>query len=164
MRPGNAAGAVAVLILTCVFGITLLMGIFAGAAIYQRVSDRVDSSAEDRIGLTYITAKLHGFDALQADGSPAVRTGKVAGQDALFLLETIDGVSYETVLYVYDGQLREMLCLQGDRQDPAFGEIIGPARSLRIETPGTGLLRLEYTREDGATNMACVYLRSGGYQ
>ena len=164
MRPGKAAGAAAVLILTCIFGVTLLMGIFAGAAIYQRVSERVAGSAEDRVGLTYITAKLHGFDALQPDGSPAVRAGTVAGHDALFLQETIDGVSYETILYVYDGQLREMLCLRGDLQDPAFGEVIGPARSLRIEEPGTGLLRLEYPREDGRTNTACVFLRSGGSQ
>ena len=162
MKRGNAAGTVAVLILTCIFGVTLLMGIFAGAGAYQRVSDRASSSAEDRVGLAYITAKLHSFDVLQPDGAPAVRTGQVAGQDALFLEETIDGVAYETVLYVYDGQLREMLCLQGNVQDPGFGEVIGPAMSLRIEEPGPGLLRLEYTREDGRTNAASVYLRSGG--
>lgn len=162
MKTGNAAGTVAVLILTCIFGITLLMGIFAGAGVYQRVSDRAAGSAEDRVGLTYITAKLHGFDALQPDGAPAVRTGEVAGQDALILEETIDGVAYETFLYVYDGQLREMLCLRGSEQDPAFGEAIGPARSLQIREPRTGLLQLEYTREDGRTNTACVCLRSGG--
>ena len=162
MKRGNAAGTVAVLILTCVFGVTLLMGIFAGAAVYQRVSDRAGSSAEDRVGLSYITAKLHSFDVLQPDGTPAVRTGKVGGQDALILLETIDGVAYETILYVYGGQLREMLCLRDSLQDPGFGEAIAPARSLRIEEPGKGLLRLEYTREDGRTNTACVCLRSGG--
>ena len=162
MKRGNAAGTVAVLILTCIFGVTLLMGIFAGAGVYQRISDRAASSAEDRVGLTYITAKLHSFDTVQPDGTPAVRIGQVGGQDALILEETIDGVAYETFLYVYDGQLREMLCLRGNEQDPAFGEVIGPARSLRIERPGKRLLRLEYTREDGRTNTACVCLRSGG--
>ena len=78
------------------------------------------------------------------------------------LEETIDGVAYETFLYVYDGQLREMRCLRGSEQDPAFGEAIGPAQSLRFEKPGKGLLQLEYTREDGRTNTACVCLRSGG--
>lgn len=164
MKRGNAAGTVATLALTCVFGITLLMGIFAGAAVYQRVSDRVSASARERVGLTYITAKLHSFDALTPDGGPAIRVGTLGGQDALYLSEDIDGVAYETVLYVYNGQLREMLCLRGGQQDPAFGEVIGPAQSLRVERPREGLMCLEYTDGDGKTQSAHVWLRSGGYQ
>ena len=162
MKRGNAAGTVATLALTCIFGVTLLMGIFAGASVYQRVGDRVDRSAQDRVGLTYLTAKVRAFDQKLPDGTSAVQVGTLEGRDALYLLESIDGVDYETILYVYDGQLREMLCLRGNEQDPAFGEVIGPAQSLRIEKPGENLLQLEYTREDGRTNTACVCLRSGG--
>ena len=164
MKRGSAAGTVATLALTCVFGVTLLMGIFAGAAVYQRVGDRVDQSAGERVGLTYITAKLHGFDGTVPGGRSAVRVGEMGGQDAVYLLENVDGINYETILYVYDGQLREMLCLQGGEQDPAFGEVIGPARSLTVETPREGLLRLAYTGQDGETRSADVWLRSGGYQ
>ena len=164
MKRGNAAGTVATLALTCIFGVTLLMGIFAGAAVYQRVGDRVEKSAGERVGLTYITAKLHGFDGLMSDGESAIQVGEMGGGDAVYLMENLDGVNYETILYVYDGQLREMLCLQGGEQEPAFGEAIGPAQSLRVEQPKDGLLRLEYTGENGETRSADVWLRSGGYQ
>ncbi len=162
MKRGNAAGTVATLALTCIFGVTLLMGIFAGAAVYQRVGERVTASAEERVGLTYLTAKVRGFDQRLSDGSGAVQTGKLEGQDALFLRETVDGAEYETVLYVYDGQLREMLCLRGDEHPPAFGEAIAPAQSLHVEFPEAGLLRLEYVGGDGETRTADVFLRSGG--
>lgn len=162
MKRGNAAGTVATLALTCIFGVTLLMGIFAGAAVYQRVGDRVEKSAGERVGLTYLTAKVRGFDQRLPDGGSAVQVGTMEGQDALYLLETIDGVDYETILYVYDGQLREMLCLRGNEQGAAFGEVIGPARSLTVSLPGKGLLRLEYVSEDGESRTADVCLRSGG--
>ena len=68
MKRGNAAGTVATLALTCIFGVTLLMGIFAGAAVYQRVGDRVEKSAGERVGLTYLTAKVRGFDQRLPDG------------------------------------------------------------------------------------------------
>lgn len=162
MKRGNAAGTVATLALTCVFGVTMLLGILAGASLYQRVGDRVNQSAQERIGLTYITAKIHGFDALQTGGASAVRVGDVNGSDALFFLEDIDGVAYETILYVCDGQLMEMLCMQGADLDPALGEVIGPAQSLEISQPGKNLLRLSFTGADGTKRTADVELRSGG--
>ena len=164
MKRGNAAGTVATLALTCVFGMTLLMGIFAGASVYQRVGERVSASAQERIGLTYITAKIHGFDTRLDDGRSAVQAGQLEGQDAVYLLEDIDGVAYETILYVYDGQLREMLCLRGGEQGAAFGEVIGPAQSLHVASPREGLLHLEYTDQDGETRTARICLRSGGDQ
>ena len=163
MKRGSAAGTVAALALTCVFGVTMLLGVLAGASLYQRVGDRVAAGAEERVGLTYITAKIHGFDALGTDGVSAVQAGSLRdGTDALFLLEDIDGVAYETILYVYDGQLMEMLCMRGAQLDPAHGQAIGPARSLEILQPEKDLLRLVYTGTDGTARTADVFLRSGG--
>ena len=162
MKRGSAAGTVATLALTCIFGVTMLLGILAGASIYQRVGDRVNRSAEERIGLTYITAKIHGFDALRGENGSAVRVGSVNGSDALYFLEDVDGVVYETILYVCDGQLMEMLCMQGAGLDPALGEVIGPAMALEISQPERGLLRLDYTGADGTKWTADVVLRSGG--
>ena len=162
MKRGNAAGTVATLALTCIFGVTLLMGIFAGASVYQRVGDRVDRSAQDRVGLTYLTAKVRAFDQKLPDGTSAVRVGTLEGRDALYLLESIDGVDYETILYVYDGQLREMLCLRGNEQGAAFGEVITQAQALKADFPKEGLLRLDYVGGDGETRTADIWLRSGG--
>lgn len=164
MRGRNGAGTVAVLALVCVFGVTMLAGIFSGAAVYQRVGERVAAAARDRVGLTYVTAKVRAFDQVLPDGESAVALGAMGDSDAVLLREEVNGVDYETILYVYDGQLREMLCLRDSGHDPAFGESISPARWLKASFPKKGLLRLEYGEEDGSTRVADVWLRSGGEQ
>ena len=63
MRRQTGAGAIAALILTCVFGATLLLSLIAGAGVYRRVAERTEQGANTRVGLTYLTAKIHGYDS-----------------------------------------------------------------------------------------------------
>ena len=107
-RRQTGAGTIAALALTCVFGATLLLSLAAGAGVYRRVADRVERSAGDRVGLTYITAKIHSYDE-----AGTAFAGQFGGQDAVYLLQEVDGLTYETILYVYDGWLMELLCERG---------------------------------------------------
>ncbi|MBD5155157.1 MAG: DUF4860 domain-containing protein [Oscillibacter sp.] len=157
MRRQSGAGTLAALALTCVFGATLLLSLAAGAVVYRRVADRVEESSSDRISLTYITAKLHASDA-----AGMVETGSFGGGDAVFLYQDFDGITYETILYVYDGYLMEMLCEKGWEMDAEFGETVFPAQALEAEEPAEGLLRLSLTDENGRTQTADVYVRSVG--
>ena len=157
MRRQSGAGTLAALVLTCVFGATLLLSLAAGAVVYRRVADRVEESSSDRISLTYITAKLHASDA-----AGMVETGSFGGGDAVFLYQDFDGITYETILYVYDGYLMEMLCEKGWEKDAEFGETVFPAQALEAEEPAEGLLRLSLTDENGRTQTADVYVRSVG--
>ena len=54
MRRQSGAGALAALMLTCVFGVTLLLSLAAGAGVYRRVADRTEQNAQDRVSLSYI--------------------------------------------------------------------------------------------------------------
>lgn len=157
MRRQSGAGALAALALTCVFGATMLLSLAAGAGIYRRVADRVEQSSGDRVSLSYLTAKLHAYDQAQA-----VETGRFGGGDAIYLYQDLDGLTYETILYVYDGYLMEMLCERGWEQDPEFGETVSPAQALQISQPAPGLLRLALTGQDGRTQTTDVYVRSVG--
>lgn len=157
MRRQSGAGTLAALALTCVFGATLLLSLAAGASVYRRVAGRVERSAEDRVSLSYITAKLHA-----ADAAGRVEVKEYGDGDALFLYEDFDGLTYETILYVYDGYLMEMLCEQGWEQDAEFGETITSAQGLRIERSAPGLLRLALAGESGQEQVADVYVRSVG--
>ena len=152
MRKQSGAGTLAALALTCVFGVTLLLSLAAGAGVYRRVADRVEQSAAQRLGLTYITAKIHSYD----------EAGKVVPAVYVFLYQEIDGLIYETILYVYDGQLREMLCEKDWEQDAEFGDPISPAQALEVSEPVPGLLRLVLTGPDGTKQTADVYIRSEG--
>ncbi|MBQ9648169.1 MAG: DUF4860 domain-containing protein [Oscillospiraceae bacterium] len=155
MRRQTGAGAIASLILACVFGATLLLSLAAGAAVYRNVAARTEQGASTRVGLTYLTAKIHGGD--RAD---AVHAGTFCGVDAVYLLQDMDGLTYETILYVYDGRLRELLCEQGWELEPADGEIITEAQSLTVTELADGLLRLVYTDGGGTTETADIFVRS----
>ena len=91
-----------------------------------------------------------------------VETGSFGDGEAIFLYEEIDGLVYETVLYVYDGFLMELLCEKGWEPSPEFGETVSPARALSVAEPQEGLLRLTLTEPDGQLRSADVYMRSVG--
>ena len=157
MRKQSSAGTLAALMLTCVFGATLLLSLATGAGVYRRVADRVEESAQARVSLSYITAKLHA-----ADMAGMVEAGAFGDSGAIFLYQEIDEFTYETILYIYDGNLMEMLCEKGWEMDPEFGEAVSPARALEVTQPQKGLLRLALTETDGHVQTADVYVRSVG--
>ena len=156
MRRSTSAGTIAALTLACVFGMTMLLSLATGAGVYRRVADRVERSARQRVGLTYITAKLHAFDA-----AGGIRAGKFGDVDAVFLTQELEGVVYETALYVHEGWMKEVLYEQGWTMTPADGTAITEARSLTVEE-ADGLLTLTYTDPEGRTDTARLMVRSGG--
>ena len=147
---------IAALLLTCVFGVTLLMVLSTGAAVYRGVQSRVEESGNRRVGLTYITAKIHG-----GDRKNGVSSASFEGVDAVRLTEEIDGISYETWLYVYDGWLRELFCEPDSGLLPEDGETITEAEALTVREEG-GLLTLTYVDGAGTEETARVWVRSGG--
>lgn len=153
MRRQSGAGAIASLILTCVFGATLLLSLATGAGVYRQVAERSESGANTRLGLTYLSTKIHSHDS-----RGAVSAGRFGDVDAVYLAE--EGGAYETVLYVYDGQLRELLRERGAALMPGDGESITAAQGLTVTEPMKGLLRLRFTDAAGVTETADIYLRS----
>ena len=157
MRRQSSAGTLAALMLTCVFGATLLTSLVAGAGVYRRVEDRGEESSRTRVSLSYITARIHGYDQ-----AGMLEIGTFGEGGAVFLYENIDGFIYETILYVYNGNLMEMLCEKGWEMSPQFGDAISPALELTVTEPREGLLRLSLTEADGQVRSADVYVRSVG--
>ena len=62
MKRTGGSGMIAALILACLFATTMLLTLVMGARVYRGVQARVEASAEGRVGLAYITAKVHGND------------------------------------------------------------------------------------------------------
>ena len=155
MKRRSGAGAAATLVAACLFGAALLLSLLSSVAVYRQVQERTDRSGDRRLGLSYITAKLHSYDA---EGT--VRAGDFYGLDAVYLSEQEGGVSYETVLYVYDGWLRELFFEKGYELEPQDGELITEAQSLSVRAVGR-LLELDYVDGNGESGRANVYVRSG---
>ena len=157
MRRTSGIGAAAAVLTACIFGAALLLSLVTGAGVYRQVEDRVERSAVRRVGLSYLTAKIHAHDV-----AGAVRVGQFGNGDALFLTETgseSDAAVYETVVYVHNGFLMELFRLQGAEMEPGTGQQIAEIHSLAVEADGA-LLRLRITDADGVQETADVYVRS----
>jgi len=153
MRRHTGTGTIASLLLTCVFAVTLLMAMTTGAGVYRRVAERADRSSERRLGLTYITTKILG-----SDETGRVECGSFGGSGAVYLYEDLDGLTYETILYVHDGWLMELFCSKDWELEPGDGEQIAQAERLDVTQDGN-MLRLGYTGVSGQYSSTLLALR-----
>lgn len=153
-RKGNIAGLSA-LLLFGVFAVCILFVLLTGAASYQRLVERDQSAYSRRTAAQYITTRVR-----QADGAGRITVGKFGGADALMLTEEIDGVSFCTRIYCYDGVLRELYALAEEEFEPLDGEELLPVQYLELELEGQ-LLTVVITNDDGSEQKLILYLRSG---
>lgn len=153
----SSAGTLAALMLTCVFGATMLMSLVTGAGVYRRVESRVEQNAQSRVSLNYVIARIHAYD-----GAGMVKTGSFGDGGAVYLYEEAEGIRRETILYVRGGRLMEMFCEDGAELAPEFGEPVSAALDLAVARPKDGLLRLTLTGPDGRPQTADIYVRSVG--
>jgi len=118
-----------VMTLACAFAASILMVLMLGANVYSNIQKTANEQFNERISLSYISAKVRSVDA-----ADAVRVGEFEGVPALFLDEEFYGHEFSTVIYVYDGWLREIFT---DRE--AFSD---ESSWLTLET-GTPLIESE---------------------
>lgn len=156
MKKTGGGSMIAALLLTCVFAVSMLLTLVLGARVYQGVQARVAESAAQRVGLSYITAKVHAADTMGG-----VEAGSFGGLDAVLINQDIEGMPYVTALYVTDGVLRELFCENLEDFLPEDGEAIQPAQALSVQQAGS-LLTLTLTEPDGTAQAAQIHLRSEG--
>ena len=156
MREGKTreAGGLLVLLLLGVFSVCILLVLLLGADNYRNLIQRDDASFDRRTAMQYIATKVR-----QADTAGTVTVGTFQGQDAVELRETMDGETYLTRIYCYDGSLRELYAADTDTLSPADGETVLPAQALTAKQEGR-LLKLELTDETGTVFSFVLTLRS----
>lgn len=108
-----------------VFAVCVLLVLLSGAKVYRGLVQRGEESFAARTAARYVTMRVR-----QA-GTVAV--GDFEGCDALVIPEQIDGATYLTRVYFYDGYIRELYCAENAALSPADGEKILPAGSLHVE-------------------------------
>lgn len=133
----------------------VLAVLLTGADVYQRLAVRDQHSYDQRTAAQYLTTRVR-----QADRLNDVRIEPFVGQDALVFTEVIDGSTYETLVYCYDGYLRELFVAAGGSFMPEDGEKVLAAQSLSIRQTGQ-LLDVELTSPSGEVQSLNLYLRSG---
>jgi len=96
----------------------------------------------------------------QTDQAGGVSVRTFEGCPALILSEEIEGETYETRIYHYDGYIRELFASEEGEFLPEDGEKVLPAGSFLVywEEPG---LQIRILTEDGRWQELRLALRSG---
>lgn len=158
MKRSGPWSALAVLVLFGVFAGCVLGVLLTGADAYQRLTDRGQTSFDERTAAQYLTTRVR-----QADTAGSVFVGEFADQDGidtLFLEEQIDGERYSTRVYCWDGYLCELFGAADGAFSPEDGEKVLKLRDLALSL-SDGVLQAELTGPDGQTQRLLLHLRSG---
>ena len=112
-----------------VFALCVLLVLLTGARIYRNLVDRGQEVYEQRTALQYLTTRVR-----QAE---TVEIGNLEGCEALILKETLEGETYTTYVYCYDGWLRELYTVAGAKLPPQAGEALLEGENLDLKQEGS---------------------------
>jgi hypothetical protein len=150
-----------VLAVACAFAASILMVLMLGVNVYGNIQKTSDAQFNERVCLSYVTAKVH-----RNDTAGAVRTGDFEGVSALYLDQEIDGTYYNTLIYAYDGWLMELFCEKDSMTDlglsPESGSPVLEVDSIVFKTVAPNLLFVEYSDNGGVGGSVFINLRSEG--
>jgi len=131
-----------VLVIFCVFAGSVLMALMFGGSIYKNTTDKSNEKYNENICLSYIWMKVKSSDT--EDG---VYTSKFHDLSVLCLDENYDGITYQTMIYLYDGWIRELFSELGLEFVPGDGEPVIRAESLEFEQLSNNLIKVTVNGE-----------------
>jgi len=162
-KNNHTIDVVFVLAIACAFAASILTVLMLGINIYSNIQNTANEEFKERVCLSYISAKIH-----RNDSAGEVRTDEFDGLSALFLDKEIDGDYYTTVIYAYDGWLRELLTDRASLMDDdpwqthESGLPVLEVDYVSFDTVKPNLLSIEYLDKKGGGGKMFVSLRSEG--
>ena len=146
---------IALLLLFSVFALCLLLLLLTGAEIYRDINSMAEQAHTRRTADRYISTRVR-----QADSSEQLSIGSFDGCQALCISEDIDGQSYLTRIYCFDGGIRELFSEADSPVKASDGERLIPAESMSFSLDGNRLY--VQLSQDGCSRSIELMLRSGG--
>lgn len=144
-----------VFLLLGVFAVLSTLMVLLSAQLYRDTVARTEEHADRRILSSYVTNVVRG-----SDEAGMISVEQRAGLDVLAMRMEIEGSDYETLVYCYDGALRELFVEAGEEFEPDFGEIICDAQAFVPEIHD-GLLEIGLVDANGCEDRVCIALRTG---
>jgi len=92
-----------VMIIFCIFAISVLIVLVLAASSYQRMTDISRDRQDERTILSYIWTKVK-----SGDDAGMIHIGDFNGNPALFFDEIIGDTLFRTAIYSYNGWVREL--------------------------------------------------------
>jgi len=152
----HSVAAVFIFVLVGIFAVSSLTLTLIGTRVYRRVTVAAAENSDSQLVLSYLCNKVRTFDA-----EGGVTLAEREGLPMLCLYENIEGETYETAVYAYDGALWERFAPAGDAAfDPEEGERLVDVQSLRFEMLTPALLEATVVMPDGAAHTLRMALRT----
>ena len=126
-----------VLIVFCVFAVSVLMVLMLGARTYSNITNMSREEHAERTVLSYIWSKVR-----NSDERGNVYITDFAGLPALYIGEEYGGIQYSTLIYHYKGWVYELFCEADLDFEPIDGTKIIMAEFLMFEELDHGLIRV----------------------
>ena len=111
-------------LLILLFSVLSLMLVLSGAGVYKNTVENTRYNNQVRATLSYVSNKVRSAD------SSTIRIEQRNNISVLLFTESIED---ETMIYVYDGSLREMFSRQGRTFHPENGTEIVPISSFEAK-------------------------------
>ncbi len=150
---GHSISGAFVFLLLGVFAVFTTFMVLLGAQFYRSIVDETDAHAEERVITNYVLNTVRGNDS-----SDSISVKNIDGIDVLTFTWRIDGETYETMVYCYDGSIREYFAESEDDFRADYGEVICSAQSFEAEINGQ-LLTVEVVDAEGALHVMNMALR-----
>ncbi len=151
-RQKNQIDGLITLVLFGVFAVCILSVLLTGARVYHDLTNGGQKAYDQRTCTQFIATKVR-----QAQSGDAVSVSK----DIICITEEINGETYITRIYCYDGWLREMFTSEKTEFSPENGEKIIEAECMKSQLTD-GMLAVDITDAEGKEMHLTLSLRGKG--
>jgi hypothetical protein len=134
---GGKLSDVSVLVLFCVFTISIFAVLMFSVNAYQNIHTATLENHDERIALSFVWTKIK-----SADSADNVSVQSFHGIPALFIDEMIGGSLHHTIIYHYDGWINELFFESGGAFSPRDGVRIIENSSLAFEQLDNGIIKV----------------------
>ena len=152
----HSIDGLSVLFLFAAFTVCILLVLLLGADAYRRVTSRDQAAYDRRTAVQYLSTKVR---QTKNGGAVSLLPDAAAG-DVLVLAEEAGGEAYVTLIYCYDGWLRELFTAEDAAVALEDGERLLEAESLTFSWQ-EGCLTADITA-GGTPETVILGLRRGG--
>ncbi len=156
-RHGTVIDTLFVLMLFCVFAVSVLFVLLSGAGVYRDTAEVIDDRYEKRVCVSYLSSKMRHYDT---EGGLSI--GKLGDTQALILTENYMDEIYITYIYYYDGYICELYTGVKSSLRESAGERIIPARGLEFDVNESDMAILKILYNDDTFDTIYTYINSGG--
>ena len=129
------ADTVFVLIVFCVFAVSVLMVLALSAGIYKNINETSQEGYDERTALSYVWTRVKSGDS---EGSISV--GEFHGYSALIIDEQLSGTLYRTLIYAHAGRLNVLFSEAGLNLTPDSGVPVVDVESMTFQQLEYGII------------------------